>query len=160
MTCSSGEIEGHVVLDTFENSFNVLSGCLKIKGVRFHNIWYKDWSWFPEESHCSLFAEIDDALNDDCIREVFKYLDILHLVYLSRMNQRFKALAAEQLSRCHIFPSTTGTIGILNFRYLLETFGNFIKELHLSFHAFAYGSGFFFHRKVLYLKLFSFVKVS
>ncbi|XP_055307476.1 myosin heavy chain 95F-like [Sitodiplosis mosellana] len=86
---------GSVQFETFEQAFAVLT-----KGVSIKNL--------------------DDKLNDDCICEVIKYIDILHLIHFAQLNVRFKALTEISFLHPRIFPSTVGSMGLINFRYLLE----------------------------------------
>lgn len=89
-----------------------------------------------------------DKLNDDCIYEVAKYFDYLHLIYLSRIDQRFKAIVSKKLSRFHVSPSTVGTIDMMNLRYMLGMFSSSIKELSLSLLVFTSTFGFYQDQKI------------
>lgn len=132
-----GGIDGIFELATFEAAYNVLSGCLPIKGVNLNHSWYKDWSWIESDSYNNTtFTAMNNTLIDDCIREIAGYLDYLHLIHLSRIDGHFKAIAAETFAKCHIDPSTVGTIDFMNLRYLLDMFGGSMIELSVSLHAF------------------------
>lgn len=72
---------------------------------------------------------MNKTLNDDCIRKIATYLDYLHLIQLSRIDENFKTIAAETLVKCHIHPSTIGTIDVMDFRYFLDIFGSSTCEL-------------------------------
>lgn len=95
-------------------------------------MFYKNWSWIGTDCDNSTFTAMNDKLNEDCVREVINKLDYLHLIYLSRMDEKIKVLA--NLSRCYVNPPTVGTINLMNFRFILEMFS--ISELSVSLHAF------------------------
>lgn len=143
-----GRINGFAELNTFKAAFEVLSGCLTIKGAYFYNHLYRDCAWIESDNRDkSTFTAMNEALNDDCIREVTQYFEYPYLIYFSRFDDHFKALASERLSRCHINSSTFGTIDIMNFRYFLEMFGSSITELTLSLNAFTSTFGHYFDDK-------------
>lgn len=129
---------GSVQFETFEQAFAVLTKGVSIKNVRFQHGWYTDWSWISlKNTNKWFFDQLDENLNDDCIREVIKYIDILHLIHFVQLNDRFKALTEECFFHLRIFPSTVGAIGLINFRYLLEMFSGSVKELSVSLNAFS-----------------------
>lgn len=143
-----GRINGFAELNTFESAFKILSGCLPIKGAYYFNHWYKDWAWIQSENqNKSIFTAIHEELNDDCIREITRYLDYQNLIHFSRFNGRFKDLASERFSRCHINLSAFGSIDVMNFRYFLEIFGSSITQLSLSLSAFPSTFGHYFDDK-------------
>lgn len=131
--------------ETFEEAFRVLVKGSASKHVQFQHQWYSNWSWIESESSDgAFFSEILEKLNDDCIRDTIKYIDLLHLIYIAHINDRFKALVAEKLSKLHIFPFTVGSIKLMNFRYLIEMFSSSITEISISLNAFASTLGFYF----------------
>lgn len=108
-----------------------------IKGVRFTHALYWNWSWIAQKNLDNEFFEaMKETLNDDCIREMIKHMDLLHLFYFAHINKRFEVLAMEKLSRLRIFPSTVGTIGLMNLRYMLEKIGISLKEISISLSVF------------------------
>lgn len=138
-------LAGCIVFKTFQNTFEVLTKGSSIEGVHFQHQWYSNWSWIAAQNENAIFfKEIDEHLNDDCIREVVKYIDVLHSIHFARINVRFHAIVKEQLARIHIFPSTVGLIGLINFRYLLEMFKDSTKEIFLSLNVFPSTHGFYF----------------
>lgn len=131
-------------MNSFENAFNVLSGCSSSVGVQFRHPWYYNWPWVVSEAYDTTFFDaMMDNLNDDSIYEVAKYFDFLHLIYLSLINQRFKDIVSNKLSRFPVLPSTVGTINLMNLRYLLEMFSGSMKELSLSLLVFPATFGFY-----------------
>lgn len=106
-----------------------------IESVKINHLWYSDWSWITSDnSDRTFFEELNGTLNDDCIREVIKHLDPLHLIYFARIDKRFSDLISERKRLC-IFPSTVGSIHFMNFRYLLQKFSS-LDELSISLHTF------------------------
>lgn len=145
-------LSGCVVFKTFENAFQVLTEGSSIKCVHFQHHWYSNWSWIPAQNkNEEFFKAIDDQLNDDCIREVIEYIDILNLIYFARINERFQAIVNQKMTHTHILPSTVGSIGLINFRYLLDMFKDSIKEIFLSLNAFRSTLGFYFEHTKIYI---------
>lgn len=89
-----------------------------------------------------------NALNDDCICEVLKYMNPLQLhcmkqrflQLIGQNNARISTIFDEKMSRkffrVKINVNTTGVIGIMNLKYLLYVYGNQIEELTISLTAF------------------------
>lgn len=106
--------------------------------------WYTDWSWISlRNSDTTLFELMNDLLIDDCIREILKHVNVLDLIRFAHFNDRFMGLAEEKLSRLRVISSTVGTIGMMNFRYLLTKFGDNITELSISLNVFPSLFGFY-----------------
>lgn len=128
-----GKIRGIAKLNSFGQAFNLLvhpnaSG-------NFQHAWFSNWSWIQSvNSNRAFFEEMDEKLNDDCMREVFEYLDPLYLVYLAQIDARFADLISQK-KQLRIFPTTAGPIHYMNFRYFLETFSS-LTELILSLNCF------------------------
>lgn len=138
-------LSGCATFKTFEEAFQVLTEGSSIECVHFQHHWYSNWSWIAAKNEDEkFFKALNVQLNDDCIRKLVKYIDILHLIYFARLNERFQVVVKETLIRTHIFPSTVGSIGLINFRYLLEMFKDSIKEIFLSLNAFPSTHGFYF----------------
>lgn len=140
------QISGSATFQNFQQAFLVLNQRSSIEGVKFQHPWYTNWSWITTENreYLEFLQVIQDNLNDDCVRHIFKYLDVLELTYLAHISENFKMIAKEKLMHLQIFPSTVGSIGVMNFRYLLETFGESIKKISLSLNAFFAVCGFHF----------------
>lgn len=131
--------------NTFQQAFRVLNKYSTINCVHFQHRWYSNWSWIEREHQDGAFFEdIHEELNVDCIREIIDKLDLLHIFYFAHINERCEFIAKKNLSRLHIFPSTVGSIGLMNFRYMLEMIGSSLKEISLSLKAFATLFGFYF----------------
>lgn len=145
-------LSGSVVFKTFENAFQVLTKGSSIEGVQFQNQWYSNWSWIAAQNQSEQFFDmVAERLNDDCIREIVEYIDILHLIYFARMNNRFQSIVNQKMTHTHIFPSTVGSIGLINFRYILEMFKDSTKEIFLSLNAFRSSHGFYFEYVKIYI---------
>lgn len=137
---------GSVQFEKFEQAFDVLAKGVSIKNVRFLHQCYTNWSWVSAKNTNEIFfKQLDDKLNDDCIREIVKHIDILHLIHFANLNDRFKALTAASFLNLRIHPSTVGSMGLINFRYLLEKFGGSVKTLSVSLNAFSKILGFYRH---------------
>lgn len=135
---------GWATFKDFEQAFCVLIKDSPINRIHFHHQLYSNWSWIARKSWDETFFEaMEEKLNDDCIREIFNHMDLYHLIYLAHVNE-FKVIAIEKLSRLRIFPSTVGSIGLSNFRYLLQMIGDSLKELSVSLNAFPSTFGFYF----------------
>lgn len=144
---------GALVFGTFQQAFDVLVKKSSLKCKIFQHYWYTDWSWIGMKNlDASFFAAIDAKLNDNVIREITKYQDPLHLVYFASINERFNSLAVSRHLR--IFPSTVGTIGLMNFRFFLEKFGSSVIKMSLSLISFHSSLGFCYsHHKYLILNI-------
>lgn len=136
-------IRGTAVFGTFQQAFDALVKKSSLKCSTLLNPWYTEWSWIEFKNlDESFFAAIDDKLNDNVICEIMKYIDPLHLVHFASINERFNKLAESRHLR--IFPSTVGTIGLINFRFLLEKFGSTVINISLSLTSFRSFFGFCF----------------
>lgn len=106
--------------------------------MRVLHLWYTDWSWISSKNtNESFFDQLHNELNDDCIRDVIKHIDVLHLIHFAPLNDRFRALTEKSFMHLRIFPSTVGSMGLINFRYLLEMFCGSVKTLSVSLNAFS-----------------------
>lgn len=123
---------GTIIFKSFEQAMSVLINGSSIDRVRFVHSWYTDYSWIPDGEQNRIFKRMHEALNDDCIRHVIKFIDFEHIIKFAHFNDRFKGLAEEKLRCLHIIPSMVGTIGMMNFRYLLNMFGDTMTELSIS----------------------------
>lgn len=116
--------------------------------VTIHHSWYSNWGWMACNDFDKDFLKaIHGNLNDDCLREIIKYLDLRQLIYFGQFNNRFKAIAEEKMSRLRISPSTVTPIGLMDFRYLIHLYGDSLKKISLSLHAFASVFGCYCDRK-------------
>lgn len=131
--------------NTFQQAFRVLNKYSTINCVHLQHRWYSNWSWIERKTqHGAFFKEIHEILSVDCIREIIDKLDLLHIFYFAHINEQCEVIAKKNLSRLHIFPSTVGSIGLMNFRYILEMIGSSLKEISLSLKAFTPTLGFYF----------------
>lgn len=138
-------IRGWATFKTFEQAFCVLTKDSPKNRVHFHHRFYSNWPWIARKNLDETFFEaMKEKLNDDCIREIINHIDLLHLIYLAHINEEFEVIVIEKLSRLRIFPSTVGSIGLLNFRYVLQMIGGSLKELSVSLNAFPSTFGFYF----------------
>lgn len=145
-------IYGCATFNTFENAFKILTKGSSVERVNFQHRWYSNWSWIAAENkNVTFFEEMNEKLNDDCIRKVVEYIGNLHLIYLAHLNERFQAIVEEKMIRTYIFPSTVGSIGLINFRYFLEMFKDSTKEIFLSLNAFPSTYGFYFEHIKRYI---------
>lgn len=150
---SESGISGTIEFKSFEQAFQVLIKGSSIESVTFRHTWYSDWSWIASENRDEIFfSAMDEKLNDDCICEIIKYLNIPYCVYFASINERFRAIILKELSRdLRISPSSVGTIGLINFRYLLETFGNSVINLSVTLTSFPSTLGFYFSHVKTYI---------
>lgn len=133
---STNKMIGTVVFKTFKETITVLIKGSSINRVEFRHNWYSNWSWIVADNLKEFFEALHNTLNDDCVRDVIKYLDLEHIIYFAHFNERFECIANEKLTRIHIFPFTSGPIGLMNFRYLLEMCDDSLTELSISLNAF------------------------
>lgn len=75
-------------------------------------------------------------LNDDCLREIFSYLDLIDLTKISKVCQRFATLA-ETVFKSHEHVDVTfiriySDITLLEWKEVLETMGHHIKSLFIK----------------------------
>lgn len=154
---SESGLSGVGIFKTFKHAFQVLIKGSSIKSVTFQHRWYSDWSWVVWSSRTNaFFDDMDKGLNDDCIREIIKYIDIPHRIYFASISERFGALTLEISRDLRIYPSTVGMIGLMNFRYLMETFGSSVINLSVSLTSFSPTLGFYFsHIKTYILDIIS-----
>lgn len=123
--------------NTFQQAFRVLTKISTINRVHVQHLWYTDWCWIERENqNGTLFEDMREILNDDCIRQIIDKLDPLHIFYFAH-NEQCELIEKKYLSRLHIFPSTVGSIGLMNFRYMLEIIGSSLKEISLNLKSFA-----------------------
>lgn len=149
---SECEIWGGAVFGTFQQAFDVLVSQSLLKCRTFLHPWYTEWPWLKlENANESFFTAIDATLNDNIICEIIKYIDPLHLLHFASINERFNGLA--EMRHLRIFPSTVGTIGLMNFRFLLEKFGSTVINISLSLTSFHSSSFCFSHTKCYILNI-------
>lgn len=136
---------GIATLKTFEQTIGVLIKGSSNESVRFEPVYNSNISWVASNKlDGTILRAIDETLNDDCIREIIKHISFKENILFGHFNVRFKALVEEKFKRLRIFPSTTGTIDLINFRYFLHLFGNSMVELSLSLHVFRSTFGHYF----------------
>lgn len=139
-------ISGIARLKTFEKPFELLSGQTIFEGIYFEHKMYTDWGWIFKfkEADKILFQAMDDELIDDCIYEIMRHLNVLDLIHFAQYNDRCMKLAKSKLSRLQITLATVGTIGMINFRYLINLLGESITELSISLKVFPSVFGFYY----------------
>lgn len=141
---------------SFEAAFVALAKGSPIQGVHLirHCLGVPLWTWIAlDNSDRVIFDAMNEALNDDCIRELIKYLDFPHFVYFAHINDRFKAIAAEKRRIC-VIPSVVGSINLLDLRYLIHMFGSSMTELSISLNTFPSTFGHYFdHTKKFILRI-------
>lgn len=144
---SSTGIDGCIEFETVEHALQVLIKGSSIKSVTFQHKWYINWSWILSLNRDETFFEgIDQQLNDDCIFEIIKHLDILHRLYFASINERFERITLMgELSRdLRIFPSSVGSIHLINLRFLLQKIGSSVINLSISLKSFPSTLGFYY----------------
>lgn len=115
-----------------------------VEGVKMSKHLYVDWCWLGKRSlDKTFFDKLNQALNDDCILQIIGYLDPLHMIFFGTLAERFQSLLKMKLTKLRICPSTVGTIGIMNLRYLLHVYGDSLKSLYISIHSFRPIFGFY-----------------
>lgn len=136
---------GTIEFETYKHAFEVLITVSSDGSVTFLHEWYSDWSWFLlERRDAAFFERMNEQLNDDCIREIIKYVDIPRRIHFASHNERFRDITLELSRNLHIFPSSVGTIGLMNFRYLLEQFGSSVMNLSVSLKSITSTHGFYY----------------
>lgn len=147
-------VTGSAEFESFKHAFQVLTEGSSIKGVTFQHQWYTNWDWITSASRDGAFFEnIERQLNDDCICEILKYIDILHRIFFASINERFRAITlVKDLTRnlC-VSPSSVGTIGLMNFRFILEMFGSLVMNLSVSLSSFDAPFGIYFTHNKTYI---------
>lgn len=119
----------------------------RIEGVTVMNSMYVDWSWTKKRQNTDFFDAINEKLDDDCVLEVIKHLDLRHLIYFGQINQRFNDLSKEKMRKINICPLTIGAIDLMNLRYILFLSNDSLQELSISIHCFPTIFGFHSNEK-------------
>lgn len=148
-------LKGSATFKSFEEAFRILIRGSSINNVHFRQPLYNDWFWIASDvSDKKFFEDMDEKLNDDCILNIIKHLDLQHIIYFAHINERFQSIAKLGLSVLRIFPSTIGSINLWNFRYMLHMFGSTLTELSVSLNIFPATFGLYFdHTKKQILQL-------
>lgn len=128
-----GELRGAIAFETFDAAFRSLTKGSNTEGAFLWSPWYVDWCWIQKQnSYNEFFKCIEEELNDDCVFEIMKYLDVLHIIFFALINTRFSKIAKDKLKKIEIYPTTVGVIDLMNFRYILNWCGDSLEKLYIS----------------------------
>lgn len=131
------KIMGKIVCKSFDFAFDLLTEGCSFNGVKFKHKFYIDWSWLSLKCpNVDFFNEINEQLNDDCIREIIKHVDLCHLIYFGTINERFHELVQEKFKVINIVPSNVGSIDIMNLRFILHLSKDSLEELSIAIDCF------------------------
>lgn len=126
------EEKGYVRFKHFDDLYTALRYGAN-KGITFYHRFYVPWG---TDDLSQILTEMEEHLNDDCIRQVIDHLTWASLIYLSFFNSHYYSLVEEKFrSTFKIFNLTSSTfgteIGILNLRQFFNLFGKSLT--HFSF---------------------------
>lgn len=145
---------GVAIFRTFEHAIEVLINGSSINSVTIQNRWYSKWPSITSANRDkTLFKAMDEALNEDCIDEIIKYIDIPHRMHFASFNVRFKSILLNSILThdLKIFPSSVKNFGLVNFRHLLVEFGSSMVNLSVSLLSFTSTFGFYFTHIKMYI---------
>lgn len=148
---------GWVQLSNFRIAYYALRAGSNNHDIVFHHHWYDERNG---KMNIGFLSGIDATLNDDCIREIMDRSEILNLADMANYSERFLHIAKARISTLKIYPMNVGqSFGLMNFRYVLEVFGNEVVNLFISLHSFrrAGANRHYFNTKyaILHLAVFS-----
>lgn len=86
----------------------------------------------------TLYRQIDEALNDDCIREIMIYLDIFELAAMAKFSARFQKIAGQIRTLTITRQTHEKTVTLMELRSILRLlgFGHSVTHLTISMKSF------------------------
>lgn len=130
---------GSAEFENFEKTIELL----KLGGygdtIEFNHPWYIPWPWIHKsKKEIELLNDAENVLNSDCIRHIFKYLNLAEQFYIAHQNgESFLWVGREMFSsQMEISRKCIGGyIGIINMLYIIQKFGT-PTELSVSMDSF------------------------
>lgn len=90
--------------------------------------WYEHYGKLIDEQILGGIAEI----NVHCVHEILKSLNFLSLANLVHLDESFWEWSHVHVRTMNLSEGTCGKIGVMNFRYIMETFGRFVVNLTID----------------------------
>lgn len=129
-------VSGLLKFETFSNTYTFCRKSHQYMDFEFNNYYYEAMRC---EISLNILESINNTLNDDCIEKIADNLDILGMADLVKTYPRLMDIARHRYSHLTINKSTTGKIGVMNFCYILNSFGEVVEEIRVSTDSFKGG---------------------
>lgn len=129
---------GEIAFKTFMDSYIFWRKNVECGDITFRNHWYER---FNGEIATELLHNIQLTLNEDCIDEIAKYLDVVSFadLLLTCPSQRLKMIAAQWFANLIINQTTVGRqFGVLNLYYVLYVMGSMVENITVALDSFCY----------------------
>lgn len=131
---SENEYKATVEFNTFVDTFAALNFVSNNNNILIDCSWYEHYGKFIDERILGGIAEI----NVDCVHEILKRLNFMSLANLVQTDESFLELSREHVKTMNLSEETCGKLGVMNFRYIMETFGRFVVNLTINKNVFRY----------------------
>lgn len=131
---------GLFVFQTFMALYKFCREEEEVSYLKWTNFWYQN---YRGKITLGLFKEMQNILNQDCIAEIAKYLDVVGFCDLfgAIQNEALKQMARRKFANLIINSSTVGErFYMLNFHYILLSIGQNVMNVTVSLRSFRSGT--------------------
>lgn len=140
-TCNRNEFSsGQFVFRSFMDCYTFCREEQQLSYLKWDNFWYQKYCG---KIAFSLFENMQNGLNEDCIEEIAQYLDVVSFCDLFGVikNESLTRIAHRKFSNLVINSPTVGEkFGMLNFYYILLSIGQNVINITVSMRSFRSGS--------------------
>lgn len=153
--CNDQFSVGTLKFDTFLDTYTFFRENIQCSYLEFNNPYYENHSG---KIATELLKAIGSGLNEDCIYEIAKRLDLIGLADLYSLCKidRLKSFICYKYSILIIDRNTVGRVfGLMNLCYVLHQMGDIVENISVSLLSFRGGSQYKGSQKLVYGILYS-----
>lgn len=119
---SEKEYKATIEFNTFADTFSALNFASNNDDMMIDCSWYEHYGKLIDEQILGGIAEV----NLDCVHDILKRLNFLSLANLVQLDESFLGLSHVHVRTMNLSERSCGKLGVMNFRYIMETFGRFV----------------------------------
>lgn len=153
--CNDDFATGLLTFETFIDSYKFCRENIQCGYLEFKHMWYETYSG---KITTKLLNDIKLTLNQDCIDEIAKRLDVVGLADLLSVckNSSLDQIAGRRFSNLIINQTSVGSsFGLMNLCYVLHLMGDIVKSIIISLHSFRGGTRNKWNQKLKYSILYN-----
>lgn len=139
INCSDDFSSGILAFKTFMSAYTFCRENVHCSFLEISNVWYER---FSEKIASDFLHQMCITLNEDCIDEIAKKLDLIGMADLLavRRSHRLIRIARQRFGNLIIDSSTVGhRFGEMNLCYILHVFGDILTNVTISMNCFRGG---------------------
>lgn len=148
--CTEDFVTGILTFERFLDAYEFYREGVQYSDIEFYHGWYESYSG---KIATKLIRDISIKLNEDCIDEIAKQLDIISFADLfSRCSSsRLNKIAGRRFATLVINRTTVGrAFGLLNMYYVLLVMGDIVTNITIALDSFRGGHTMEGNKKLMY----------